>query len=300
MHSYLRAIGFSEIKDRKELDNLLGIIIEQPTEKKILNTRDSKTIAEISRSFSKNMGITVRGEYDKEGKFYMEHYYPYYRSQYISAKEEVTIIKRVDTDAYTGMCDDVRLGVSLIFYLQNTVDYLSDGKDKNQRGVVLPIYLSALSVSGKILLPLEQDEKLIKSNIAETQYRRQLIAEAKKGNQDAIDSLTIDDIDMYAMISRRAKFEDIYTIVETSFTPFGSESDNYTVLGTIIDMDTVLNEQTGEEVYDLMINCNDVIFQVVINRKDILGEPVIGRRFKGDVWLQGYIDFYADKYLNLG
>jgi len=139
---------------------------------------------------------------------------------------------------------------------------------------------------------------LAKNNSADVQYRRQLIAEAKKGNQEAIDSLTIDDIDMYAMISRRAKVEDIYTIVETSFTPYGSESDNYTILGTIVDMDVLVNEYTGEEVYSLMISSNDVIFQVAINKKDLLGEPIVGRRFKGNIWLQGNIDFNSDKCLN--
>lgn len=295
VHSYLRAIGFSKITDRKELEELLGIIIKQPTEKKVIELQDNKIVAELSQSFSKNMGITVRGEYDADGRFYMEHYFPYYRSQYVSTKEEITIIKRVDTDAYTGMCEDIRLGVSLIFYLQNSIDYFMEMKHKNRKSIPWPIYLSALSISGKILLPLEQDEKLTKNNIADTQYRRQLITEAKKGNQEAIDSLTIDDIDLYAMISRRAKFEDIYTIVESSFTPFGSESDNYTILGTIVDMESSINNLTGEEVYDLMINCNDVIFQVVINKQDMLGEPAIGRRFKGDVWLQGHVDFSIEK-----
>ncbi len=296
MHSYLRAIGFSEVIDRMELERLLGIIMEQPTEKKTYNMPNNKVFIEVSKMFSKQMGITIRGETDSEGKFYMEHYFPYFKSQYMSTKEETSIIKRVDTDAYTGMCDDIRLGVSLIFYLQNVVDYLSDGKNQTDRP--LPIYLTALSISGKIILPMELDEKLAKNNSADVQYRRQLIAEAKKGNQEAIDSLTIDDIDMYAMISRRAKVEDIYTIVETSFTPYGSESDNYTILGTIVDMDVLVNEYTGEEVYSLMISSNDVIFQVAINKKDLLGEPIVGRRFKGNIWLQGNIDFNSDKCLN--
>ncbi len=298
MHSYLRAIGFSEVMDRIELERLLGIIIDQPTEKKTYNMPNNKIFTEITKMFSKQIGITLRGETDSEGKFYMEHYFPYFKSQYMSTKEETSIIKRVDTEAYTGMCDDIRLGVSLIFYLQNIIEYLMEEKNKKQIERPLPIYLSALSISGKIILPMEFDQKLAKNNSADVQYRRQLIAEAKKGNQEAIDSLTIDDIDMYAMISRRAKVEDIYTIVETSFTPYGSESDNYTVLGTIVDMDVLTNEFTGEEVFNLMISSNDVIFQVAINKKDLLGEPVIGRRFKGNVWLQGYIDFNSDKCLN--
>lgn len=291
MHSFLRAIGFTNMKDRLDLERLVTLITEQPTDKRIYTQQDGRIFAEITKLFSKQIGVTVRGEYDSQGKFYMEHYFPYIKGNYISTKEDVSIIKRVDTDAYTGMSDDVRLGVSLIFYLQNVVDYLNESKDKKQFDRPFSIYLSALSVSGKILLPLERDEKLAKSNTAEVQYRRQLISEAKKGNQEAIDSLTIDDIDMYAMISRRAKVEDIYTIVETSFTPYGSESDNYTILGTIIDLDVLKNEITEEEMYNLSISCNDVIFQVTINKTDLYGEPLVGRRFKGNIWLQGYVDF---------
>ncbi|SHO54255.1 DUF3881 family protein [Anaerocolumna xylanovorans] len=291
MHSFLKAIGFSNIKDRLDLEHLINLIIEAPSEKRVYTLQDGRTLAEVTKLFSKQIGITVRGEFDKEGKFYMEHYFPYIKGGYMSTKEDISIIKRVDTDAYTGMSDDVRLGVSLIFYLQNVVDYFDEIKDKKQLDRPYPIFLSALSVSGKVLLPLERDEKLAKSNSAEVQYRRQLISEAKKGNQEAIDSLTIDDIDMYAMISRRAKVEDIYTIVETSFTPYGSESDNYTILGTILDLETLKNDITGEEIYNLGISCNDVIFQVAINKDDLYGEPLVGRRFKGNIWLQGYVDF---------
>jgi len=210
VHSFLRAIGFSSIKDRLELERLVSMIMEQPSDKRVYNSQNNKVFAEITKRFSKQMGITLRGEFDENGKFYMEHYFPYFKSSYMSTKEETSIIKRVDTDAYTGMSDDIRLGVSLIFYLQNVVDFFMEEKDGKHLGRPVPIYLSALSVSGKILLPLERDEKQEKNNSADVQYRRQLIAEAKKGNQEAIDSLTIDDIDMYAMISRRGKEEENY------------------------------------------------------------------------------------------
>ena len=29
------------------------------------------------------------------------------------------------TNAYTGMCDDIRMAVSVIFYLQNSIDYMT-------------------------------------------------------------------------------------------------------------------------------------------------------------------------------
>ena len=34
MHSYLRGIGFSEIDSRIKLEKLLGVIIDEPTEKR--------------------------------------------------------------------------------------------------------------------------------------------------------------------------------------------------------------------------------------------------------------------------
>lgn len=64
---------------------------------------------------------------------------------------------------------------------------------------------------------------------------RQLIKQAKEGDQDAIDSLTLDEMDLSSQIRRRIKTEDLYSIVETTFVPYGSESDNYMVIGTIIN-----------------------------------------------------------------
>ena len=60
------------------------------------------------------------------------------------------INKRIDTDAYTGMCDDMRLGVSLIFYLQNAIDYL-EAKGMKNSSRIMPLTLSGLSTEGRIL-----------------------------------------------------------------------------------------------------------------------------------------------------
>ncbi|MGF7146191.1 hypothetical protein HNQ56_004655 [Anaerotaenia torta] len=221
----------------------------------------------------------------------MEHYFPSLSGQVVSTREEVGINKRVDSEAYTGMCDDFRIGVSLIFYLQNVAEYLEKRNQKMPMGTPFPVTLAALSLEGRILLPIEMDEVQVRNITAETKHRNNLIAEAKKGNQDAIDSLTIDDIDTYATISRRAKKEDIYTIVDTSFIPFGSESDNYSVIATITECNVLMNNYTNEEVYDLQLLCNDISFRLCIHKQDLLGEPMVGRRFKGNIWMQGRVGF---------
>ena len=289
MHSYLRAIGFSNINNRMELNQLLEIITENSNKKRTAPLNSKVSLTEITMEFGEGMGITLRGELDEAGKFHMEHYFPCLYGQYISTREEVGINKRVDSEAYTGMCDDFRLGVSLIFYLQNVIEFLEKKNQNMPMSTPFPITLAALSLEGRILLPIEMDEVQVRNISAETKYRNQLIAEAKKGNQEAIDSLTIDDIDTYAMISRRAKKEDIYSIVDTSFIPFGSESDNYSVIATITECNIIENTMTKEELYDMQLVCNDITFRLCINKEDLVGEPSVGRRFKGNIWMQGSI-----------
>jgi len=48
---------------------------------------------------------------------------------------------------------------------------------------------------------------------------------------------------------------------------------------------------TSEEVYQMTVSCNDLVFNICINEKDLYGEPLAGRRFKGSIWMQGYINF---------
>lgn len=291
MHSYLRAIGFSNIKNRNELESILGKIMDRPHEKRMSKVNNTTTLTEMKLDYAPNMGISVCGEYDEHGVFHMDHYFPYFKGRRISIKEEICINRRVDTEAYTGMCDDVRLGVSLIFYIQNGMECIQDNHTALRIGRYLEVALSALSIHGKVLLGVDINEKKQRTRAAEANIRKHLIAEAKMGNQDAIDSLTIDDIDMYAMISRRSKTEDVYSIVESSFIPFGSESDNYTILGTIIESNLITNSVSGEQVYDLLVDCNDIVYDVCINKEDLLGEPAPGRRFKGNIWMQGYAFF---------
>lgn len=292
MHSFLKAIGFSKIKSRADVEALIANIVEEADDRRVHRTKDKVMFSEMSMEFAEGIGITVRGEYDGDGKFHLEHYFPFARGRNISVKEEVFISKRVDTDAYTGMCDDYRVGVSLIFYLQNAIQYMEKEVVKYIPGVY-PVTLAALALDGRILLPVIKDERLTKSR-TDANHRTQLIAEAKKGNQEAIDSLTIDDIDMYATVSRRVRTEDIYSIVDTSFIPYGSESDNYTVLGTIMECRTLHNSRTNEEVYQMLIQCNQITFDLCINKKDLFGEPAAGRRFRGTIWMQGYVDFFGD------
>ena len=57
----------------------------------------------------------------------------------------------------------------------------------------------------------------------------------RDGDEDAIENLTLEDMDTYSMLSRRIAYEDVLSIVDTCFMPYGVESDQYSVIGEILD-----------------------------------------------------------------
>ena len=245
----------------------------------------------LFRSLADNIGITVCGEYDEENNFTLSHYFPYMKSNLISSNEDISIERHIEKESYAGVCDDIKVGVSLIFYLQNVCDYL-----KVKNNFLLPVRgtslsLNGLSCEGIILMPIRKNEKdKMKSNQV-SKNRIQLIEAARRGDEEAIESLTLEDMDTYSLISRKIQKEDVFTLVDTFFMPYGVECDQYSILGEVLEVNSLKNEVTKEEIYQMALNCNDLIINLCINKKDLLGEPEIGRRFKGTIWLQGYINF---------
>ena len=288
MHKFLKAIGFSNIRKR-DLDIILEEIIEHPEIMKVTKDSEGNEFAELSKMFGDEIGIMVRGFYDEKDSFQMKYYVPFSSANEISTQEQVDIEKHAEKESYAGVCDEVRLGVTLIFYLQNVADFLSEYRTNIHTKNLSGAMLSALSVDGKILLPIQQKimEKQIANNKQEK--RKKLIAEAREGNEEAIENLSIEELDIYSQISKRIKNEDVFSIVTTSFIPYGIESDQYSILGEIVDIKEVVNSVTNENLYIMEIECNDLHFKVTINKNDLLGEPAVGRRFKGNIWMQGTV-----------
>ena len=189
------------------------------------------------------------------------------------------------------MCDDARLGVTLIFYLQNTAEYLSEKNLKQTIGSFNGASLAALSCEGMIILPVEKTEHKIKNSDQRYTERNKLIAQAREGDEEAIENLTIEDMDMYSLLSKRIAKEDILSIVTSYFMPYGIESDQYVVIGEILNFYESENSLTNEKLWILNLNCNNLVFDICINQNDLLGEPQVGRRFKGRIWLQGHVNF---------
>lgn len=291
MHKFMRAIGFSEYTSRKKLKNLIQEVVTSADERSYTLNDDGVMLGEFCKNFSENMGIAVCGEFDEEDKFIYEYYYPYLKGTGITTYEDVTVERHAARESYAGICDDVNVGISIIFYLQNMIPYVK-AKYCEQlpiRGTTLT--LAALSNSGSIMMPIKKDEFQKNKVHKDSVNRSKLIQAARKGDEDAIETLTLEDMDMYTTISRKIQKEDVFSIVDTYFMPYGVECDHYSVLGEIMECRKVRNRLTGEEIYLMTICTNELTFDVAINIIDLFGEPKVGRRFKGTIWVQGTINY---------
>ena len=91
MHRYLRAVGFSKIKKREELQALINEVVEATiinpdklnhqqtytSARDIAADEEDIVYAELSLDFVHGAGICVRGEFDEENTFLYEYYFPY-------------------------------------------------------------------------------------------------------------------------------------------------------------------------------------------------------------------------------
>ena len=284
MHKFLRSIGFSTYRRKRDIERLLASLVPSAKWRRI-QLDEETNLCELRAEVAPGMGIVMMGEMNEEGAFQCEYYYPYLNSADVSSETDCSIQRHTEKETYAGLLDEYRVGISLIFYLENGYEY------RERKIKRMSVNLTGLAAEGKVLLPLHKTRKQIEMAKVAARDRNNLLEAAKKGDEDAMETLTIEDIDLYSQVSRRAMKEDLYSIVDSTFMPSGIECDQYSIIGEITKIDTKENRVTGEKVYDLTISCSDMLFHVGIAQKDLMGEPKVGRRFKGQIWMQGTAKF---------
>ena len=141
------------------------------------------------------------------------------------------------------------------------------------------------------MLPILKTEEEIEDTREKDMARRNLMNMARSGDEDAMKNLTMQDMDMYAVIMDKLQEDDIYTIVDSTFMPTGVECDLYSILGEIQRCVRTENPETLDVIWILTVMCGNLLFKICINDIDLYGEPAEGRRFKGVVWMQGVVNF---------
>lgn len=304
MNLYIRALGFQELDSVKE-EEFIQKGIQDSIQEGFVIRHVSLNRGVIILRLSKSTGLYVYGRFQGDD-FKYEYYFPFVVGRRVCENDELVIERHLDKESFAVICDEMRTGVTLIFYLQNVMDYLEyvcgDGKDADvfnldvKNGVYKEpvrnkrVSLTALSLGGIIMLPTVKSTDNLRTKREEAK-RRNLIQAAKNGDEDAMESLTIEDMDKYNELSQRILREDIFTIVDSTFMPCGVECDQYSVIGEILELDEEENIYTGEKICIMVIECNSLIITLAINKCHLVGEPAVGRRFRGQIWLQGSVKF---------
>ena len=278
MHQYLKAIGFDNIRTRKDLIQLLDDVKNNFTHQTIVSYRPEEDFCEYQKEYGQCIGITMCGELDERENFDQAYYFPYFEGSGITTYAEIVVERKIEKEQYVGMCEDSKIGISLIFTLQNGIEYMREYQAGFISGLTTSVTFSGLALSGTILLPVIKNEQQMKNEKAAADNRMMLLSAARNGDQTAIETLTLDDIDTYSKVSRRLANEDVFSIVDTYFMPYGVECDLYSIMGEILAVRERQNTATGARLYQMKLNVNELQFDVCVPADSVMGEPEIGRK----------------------
>lgn len=287
MHSYLRSIGFKNI-DNEDFRIVLSDIERHPDKQSIILDFDDDKIIENVKEYNFMAGICSLGRLDEKNGFIREYNYPFFKGSTLSSKEDVELIKSSDKECYEGIIEDNRIGIDLVFFVNDTLSMIKDAYEKNKKLSTGEVKLSGLSNIGKVLIQLVDNKINIKEEIFD-KLREDLYRSARKGDPDAYEELSYKDFEAYNLLQERIKSEDTMTILQSYIMPIGIECDKYEILGTIQKHIKMSNPATNQLVHIMTVVCNGIPIDVIINNDDLMGEIKVGRRFKGEIWLQGHV-----------
>ena len=202
MHEYLRAVGFSSIENKEQLKHLLEMTEDSYQSEKTAFSGNGNDFSERKKEFAPRMGIILRGEYDEKGDYQRDYYFPYFEGTQEKFYDNISIERHAEKESYAGVCEDLSMGVTIIFYVQNIVDYLSERHLNHLSYCTARIRFSGLSIDGRILLPVAK-RMTEEENSEAILQRTRLLKAAREGDEEAIENLTLEDMDTYSMISRR-------------------------------------------------------------------------------------------------
>ena len=260
MHKYSKAIGFGgdisgsmmrkvEEEVRREFTSHERMILDEDTD-----------YCEFRKILGERLELAMYGVMDLDENFEKEYSVPVFQGKGITTYADVIVEKKIDKEAYIGICEDARVDISLMFYLQNPMEYVRELQSGNLSKKKTSVTLAGLAYDGTVLFPVTKNEKDKKEQREQFRDRMMLVSAARKGDSEAIETLTLKDMDTYQKVSKRVVTEDIFSIIDTYFMPYGVECDLYSIMGEILDMDLVINEVTREKIMILTLDVNEMIF----------------------------------------
>ena len=289
MAVYLRSIGFSSL----EIEDVLAVrdvVLQKPDRSQTIGMGEDKLFAQYYKNTGQNIGITLTGYLNEKEQLIKPHMMPHVVSDFnLDAYEcEVHVI---DSDLILTY-EDNNSDNEIAFLMQDRITYEKNPKQFAQlmldKKIKKKINVSGISVFGTIILSVAREEDSLEED-EEEMYYNNLVIRSKSGDEQARELLTVYEAKSMQIIRERLKEEDLFSVVDSYFLPVTHSDDvsMYDILGTIEDVEEIINTDTQELVYKIAVNATGVVMQIFINKDDLLGVPILGMRFMGNCRLQG-------------
>lgn len=288
MESYISAVGFKGITKKKQWDSIIDQILKNATKQFVTNHDNDHVFIEYFKEYGKRIGIVLRGLLDNDKDIDLETCDPYAEAKYIIDVSQVEV-EQEEEYYYFAVCEEEQTGTEIVFQLQNIIEYLEVEEDKEAS--IEGIKIVGLASKGTVILPVEKTESDIEYENEQKEWRRQLLKRAKEGDEEAQEILDMEAEETAEIIEERLQYEDFLSVVEGYFIPIEYLDATYSVLGTIVEVETIENEQSKEKVYWMLVETMEMKIEIVINEKELVGTPLVGMRFMGVCWMQGTIVF---------
>ena len=82
---FLRAVGFSQIKDKSEYQDVLQNVLDEPTEVFMSPCSMKSAFGGMAKEYADSMGLMAFGEFTPEADLEAEFYFPYLKGRAVTA-----------------------------------------------------------------------------------------------------------------------------------------------------------------------------------------------------------------------
>ena len=150
------------------------------------------------------------------------------------------------------------------------------------------INMAMLMLYGTVLLPVDKSDPEAWHNPDE-EVQRELLTRARAGDARAEINLAAMAAQQEQELRHRLQTEDLLSVFEGYFLNMTEQSGIFSILAEITAVEDIVNTESKEYLYRLILDITDTSCTVYINKKDLIGYPTAGMRLMGIGLLQGVI-----------
>lgn len=108
---------------KQDMAKLLKRLVKEAEMTGRLAEQEGSRFCELRTEVAPGMGVAMIGEMSPKGTFSREYYFPYVKNPDVSSEAECSIQRHTERETYAGLLDEYRVGISLIFYMENSMEY---------------------------------------------------------------------------------------------------------------------------------------------------------------------------------